>query len=100
VLRGIECHRHGLIAYSLGNFAAWRTLSTGGVLGLSGVLQLRLTADGRFAGGQLWPVRLSGPGLPLRDPSRASVKLVRQLSKEDFGGRACRISATGRILPR
>jgi hypothetical protein len=100
VLRGIECYRRGVVAYSLGNFAAWRTLSTSGVLGLSGVLQIRTTPTGRFTGGQLWPVRLTGPGLPRRDPSRASVALVRRLSREDFGARACRISKTGRIQPR
>jgi hypothetical protein len=100
VLRGIECRRHAVIAYSLGNFAAWRTLSTSGVLALSGVLQIELGTDGRFAGGQLRSVRLTGPGLPRRDPSRASVDLVRRLSKDDFGRRACRISSTGRIRPR
>jgi poly-gamma-glutamate capsule biosynthesis protein CapA/YwtB (metallophosphatase superfamily) len=100
VLRGIECRRNALIAYSLGNFAGWRTLSTSGVLALSAVLELRLSPDGRFEGGQLRPVRLTGAGIPRRDPSRASVGLVRRLSKEDFGARACRISATGRIAPR
>jgi hypothetical protein len=100
VLRGIECHRKAVIAYSLGNFAAWRTLSTSGVLGLSGVLQLRVTPDGRFTGGRLWPVRMTGPGLPRRDPSRESIKLVRRLSRQDFGARACHISSTGRIRPR
>jgi hypothetical protein len=100
VLRGLECYRNALIAYSLGNFAAWRTLSTGGVLGLSGVLQLRLDAKGRFAGGRLWPVRLTPPGLPRRDPTRAAIGLVRRLSKDDFGRRACPMSATGVIQPR
>ena len=100
VLRGIECYKRSVVAYSLGNFAAWRTLSTGGVLGLSGVLTVRMTADGRFAGGRLWPVRLASPGLPRRDGSRASVKLVRRLSQQDFGRRACPISRTGMIKPR
>ena len=100
VLRGIECYRHAVVAYSLGNFAAWRTLSTSGVLGLSGVLDVDLAADGSFAGGRLWPVKLQYPGLPLRDGSRASVKLVRRLSRQDFGRRACPMSATGAIKPR
>jgi hypothetical protein len=100
VLRGIECYRRGVVAYSLGNFAPYRTLSTSGVLGLSGVLNVELAPDGRFTGGQLWPVRLARPGIPRRDSSRAGVKHVRRLSRQDFGRRACPMSATGRIKPR
>ncbi|MEA2478826.1 MAG: hypothetical protein QOJ07_748 [Thermoleophilaceae bacterium] len=100
VLRGMECYRHAIVAYSLGNFAAWRTLSTSGVLGLSGVLQIRIGKDGRFGGGRLWPVKLASPGLPRRDGSGASIRLVRSLSKSDFGRRACPISHTGTIKPR
>jgi hypothetical protein len=100
VLRGIECYKRSVVAYSLGNFAAWRTLSTSGVLGLTGVLNVKLSPDGHFAGGRLYPVRLASPGLPRRDGSRASVKLVRRLSKQDFGRRACPISKTGAIKPR
>jgi hypothetical protein len=100
VLRGLECYRRAVIAYSLGNFASWRTLSTRGVLGLSGVLQIRVTPGGRFDGGRLYPTRSTREGLPRRDPSRASVKLVRKLSRQDFGRRGCPISATGQIAPR
>jgi hypothetical protein len=100
VLRGIECYRRAIVAYSLGNFAPYRTLSTSGVLELSAVLELKLAPDGRFAGGRLRPVRLARPGIPRRDGSRASVKFVRRLSRQDFGRRACPISRTGRIKPR
>lgn len=101
VLRGIECYRHAVIAYSLGNFVGYRTLSTSGVLGLSGILRVRLAPDdGRFAGGRLWPLRLRRPGVPRRDRSRASVRLVRRLSRQDFGRRACRITRRGAVHPR
>jgi hypothetical protein len=42
-------------------------------------------------------VTLAPRGIPRRDRSRASVKLVRRLSKADFGRRACRIGQAGRI---
>jgi hypothetical protein len=100
VLRGIECYRHAVIAYSLGNFVGYRTLGTSGVLGLSGILRVNLGNDGHFAGGRLFPVRLRAPGVPHRDPSRASVRLVRHLSRSDFGSRACRLSHRGAVLPR
>src|SRR4051812_42010605 len=38
VLRGMEFYRHRLIAYSLGNFAAWHNFGTDGIVGLSGIL--------------------------------------------------------------
>ena len=100
VLRGIECYRRAVIAYSLGNFVSYKTLSTSGVLGLSGILRVRLARDGRFAGGRLFPVRLRPQGVPRRDRSRASVRLVRRLSRADFGRRACRVGRGGTIRPR
>jgi poly-gamma-glutamate capsule biosynthesis protein CapA/YwtB (metallophosphatase superfamily) len=100
VLRGIECYRRAVVAYSLGNFASYRTLSTRGVLGLSGVLRVRLDRTGGFKGGRLFPVTLAPRGIPRRDRSRAGVKLVRRLSKADFGRRACRIGQAGRITRR
>jgi hypothetical protein len=69
------------------------------VLGLSGVLQIRVTAKGRFEGGRLYPTRSTREGLPRRDGGRASVKLVRKLSRQDFGRRACPMSKAGRIAP-
>jgi hypothetical protein len=98
VLRGIECFRRRPIAYSLGNFVGYNTLSTGGVLSLSGVLRIRLNGDtGRLIDGRLFPVRLAPPGSPRRDSSRASIRLVRRLSRQDFGKRACKIGPRGKI---
>jgi hypothetical protein len=100
VLRAIECYRHAVVAYSLGNFAAYHTLGTSGVTGLSGVLKIQVGGDGTFQGGQLFPTKLAGPGQPVRDGSRASVNLVRKLGSEDFGDRACPLSKTGVLQPR
>ncbi len=97
VLRGIECYRRRVIAYSLGNFVGYRTLSTSGVLALSGVLRVQLGGQGRLLGGHLFPVRLAPPGVPRRDPSGASIALVRRLSNADFGQRACRLSRSGEL---
>jgi Bacterial capsule synthesis protein PGA_cap len=97
VLRGLECYRRRPIAYSLGNFAAFNTLSTSGVLALSGVLRLTLAPEGRLLGGRLVPVRLTRAGLPRRDRTDASIRLVRRLSKQDFGRRACRLGRHGVI---
>jgi capsule synthesis protein PGA_cap len=97
VLRGLECYRRRLIAYSLGDFAGFHTLSTAGVLGLSGVLRLTVKPGGALLGARLTPVRLTRAGLPHRDRSRASIGLVRRFSRQDFGRRACRVGRVGRI---
>ena len=100
VLRGIECYRRRPIAYSLGDFAAWHTLSTAGAQGLSGVLRLRLDSEGRLLAGRLRAVRLTQQGLPRRDPKRRAVAVVRRLSHADFGKRACPIDGRGSLVPR
>ena len=97
VLRGMECYRRRLIAYSLGDFAGWNTLSTSGVLDLSGIVRVKLGPTGALAGGHLFPIRLQRPGVPRPDPSRAGIGLVQRLSREDFGPGACRIGARGDI---
>jgi hypothetical protein len=95
VLRGMECYRRRVIAYSLGNFVGYRTLATGGALSLSGVLRVRLGPEGLLLGGQLFRVQLAPPGVPR--PGGGSIDLVRRLSKSDFGARACRIGRSGEL---
>jgi len=95
VLRGIEHYRGKLIAYSLANFAGWGNFPTGGALGLSGLLTVRLSPDGDLRGGRLVPLRLDGPGIPTPDPSRESVEVVNELGRQDFGGAALRLLPDG-----
>jgi poly-gamma-glutamate capsule biosynthesis protein CapA/YwtB (metallophosphatase superfamily) len=97
VLRGIEWYRGRVIAYSLGNLAGTHTLSTQGSLALSTLLRVTLDRRGRFAAGSIVPLRLVGAGTPVLDSRRAAIGRIRELSKEDFGPRAIRISGNGRL---
>jgi hypothetical protein len=97
VLRGIELYRGRLIAYSLGNFLAYNTLFHGGVFALSGILRVRLDGGGRPRAARLVPVRLVDPGEPRVDRTGASARLVRQLSRADFGAHGARVDRHGRI---
>jgi hypothetical protein len=99
VLRGMEWYRGRLAAYSLGNFVGCHTLSTGGDLALSGVLQVTLRSDGSWVGGDLVPIHLVGCGVPERDPAEASHGFVRERSREDFGAHGMRLSHTGVLIP-
>jgi hypothetical protein len=97
VLRGIERYRGRLIAYSLGNFAGWHNFRTGGVLSLSGLLEVTLDRTGRTVGGRLRSLSIAPPGVPAPDPAGAAARLVAQLSAEDFGPAGARLDADGRI---
>ena len=99
VLRGMEWYRGRLIAYSLGNFLGNGTLSTGGVLGVSGILRVELRPSGAWLRGRLVGVRLLAPGVPRVDPDDTAVRLVRDLSREDFGRNGMRLAGTGRLAP-
>jgi poly-gamma-glutamate capsule biosynthesis protein CapA/YwtB (metallophosphatase superfamily) len=99
VLRGMEWYRGRLIAYSLGNFVGYQTLNTSGVSGVTGVLRLTLRRDGSWSAGELVPVTIAEDGIPRPDPDATGPKLVRGLSREDFGSRAMQVSRSGALRP-
>ncbi len=99
VLRGLEWYHGRLIAYSLGNFSSFRTFNVSGTLGVSAILQVTLRRDGGWVSGHIVPVRLVGAGTPTIDGRHAAWTLMRDLSRDDFGTRAVRISPKGDLLP-
>lgn len=98
VLRGLEWYKGRLIAYSLGNFGAYRVFNLSGNQKYGAILKVRLNGDGSWAGGQLIPTYLRESGLPALDPDRHSLRLVRLLSRQDFGANAVRV-AKGELIP-
>ncbi len=99
VPRAIELYRDRLIAYSLGNFVGYQTLSTVGNLGHSLILSVELDPTGEFLKGEIIPVQLNGAGVPFYDPQYRSVKLIQQLNQLDFPKTPLRIDNKG-ILTR
>lgn len=85
VLRGMERYKDRLIAYSLGDFAAWHSLGLGGNLALSGILQVDLAPGGETEAGRFTSLRLVSPGVPTDDRTGAARKLINRVSREDFG---------------
>jgi poly-gamma-glutamate capsule biosynthesis protein CapA/YwtB (metallophosphatase superfamily) len=97
VMRGMEFYKGHLIAYSMGNFAGYHALSTGGVLGISGVLRVTLDANGRFVAGKLIATQMVSPGVPRLDPNHRAWSQVRSLSRSDFPSTAAKIGTDGTI---
>ena len=98
LLRGLEWHKGRLIAYSLGNFGAYDVFNLAGDRKYGGILKVRLSGDGTWAGGKLIPTYLRGKGLPVLDPERNSLRIVRSLSRQDFGSKAVR-AVKGALVP-
>jgi hypothetical protein len=98
-LRGMEFYKGHLIAYSLGNFASYYNFATVGTLAYSGILHVKLSPSGAYDAGSFTSVTLTAPGQPFLQPSDASAKFVAQLSSEDFGSAAAKISPHGSIFP-
>jgi len=99
VLRGIEWYHGRLIAYSLGNFVGHGTLNTAGVTGVTAILQVELGRDAALKKATLVPLTIAGTGIPRPDSSGAADRIVRTLSKQDFGARAMRVFTKGALSP-
>jgi poly-gamma-glutamate capsule biosynthesis protein CapA/YwtB (metallophosphatase superfamily) len=99
VLRGMEWYRGRLIAYSLGSLVTSGAGSLDGPLATSAVLRVILRGDGTFETGRLVPVRLTGSGAPVLDPSEAAHAVVRDLSRADFGARGVSVAPDGVLSP-
>ncbi|MBC7910522.1 MAG: CapA family protein, partial [Pyrinomonadaceae bacterium] len=97
VLRGMEVYRERLIAYSLGNFATYGKFQLVGPTALSLILETRLAPDGKFLGGRIVPAKQEGMGGPRHDNNRTATKVIRQLSSDDFGASAVKVSDDGMI---
>ena len=97
VLRAMEVYHHRLIAYSLGNFAGYHNFTLEGVLGVSGILHVKLAANGRFLRGRFVSTVLAGPGQPELDSGNQGAALIEQLSREDLGARGAHLSGSGVI---
>jgi poly-gamma-glutamate capsule biosynthesis protein CapA/YwtB (metallophosphatase superfamily) len=97
VPRAKEIYKGKLIAYSLGNFLGYKTLSTQAEKGNSMILEAKLAQNGNFVSGNIIPVYLDGQGIPYLDASFRTVKLVSSLIKSDFPQTKLQISDVGKM---
>jgi hypothetical protein len=100
VLRAMEFYQGKLIAYSMGNFAGYRVLSTAYPLGVGAVLRVTLARDGTWAGGTLVGTEMVNGGLPALDAGNKAYKLIRDLSAADLPNTAVKIGDDGSLTAR
>ncbi len=96
VVRGMEVYKNRLIAYSLGNFAFYR-FPFAGPTALSLILETSIGPSGEFISGRIHPLMQEGQNGPRLDKNGTVINVVRQLSKEDFGPTAVKVSSDGTI---
>lgn len=98
VPRAMEIYNDKLIAYSLGNFLGYRTLSTVAQTGYSMILEVKLNSQGNLVGSKIIPVCLDWQGIPRIDQRFHTVGLLRHLISKDFPNQQVKINKKGEIV--
>ncbi|MEA5581752.1 CapA family protein [Nodularia harveyana UHCC-0300] len=98
VPRAIEMYQGKLIAYSLGNFLGYRTLSTKAQTAYSMILEVKLNSQGDLVGGRIIPVHLNQQGIPEIDQYFRTVGLLRYLNQNDHLVEPIEINQRGEII--
>lgn len=92
--------RRRLIACSLGNLSGWRNFGTGGTLAYSALLSVEPAAGGRLTSGRVTSLLLDRIGIPHLDPARGAERLMRRLSRTDFGDAGVWFALLGALQPQ
>jgi poly-gamma-glutamate capsule biosynthesis protein CapA/YwtB (metallophosphatase superfamily) len=98
VPRAMEMYKGKLIAYSLGNFLGYRTLSTVAQAGYSMILEVQMSPQGSVENAKIIPVRMNKQGIPYIDQNFNTVQLVRYLNKSDFPNSTVEINRKGELV--
>jgi poly-gamma-glutamate capsule biosynthesis protein CapA/YwtB (metallophosphatase superfamily) len=98
VPRAMEIYKGKLIAYSLGNFLGYQTLSTEAETGYSMILEVKMNPYGELVGSKIIPVRMNRQGIPQIDQRFRTVSLLRYLNKNDFPDKPMQINKKGEIV--
>jgi poly-gamma-glutamate synthesis protein (capsule biosynthesis protein) len=83
VLRGMECYKGKLIAYSLGNFVGYNALSAKRAAAVSAILEVKLAKDRRTLAVDVVPLRFDDERLPGIDEREFARHLVQDLSTRE-----------------
>ncbi|AMR30647.1 hypothetical protein A0256_04005 [Mucilaginibacter sp. PAMC 26640] len=97
VSRGMELYKNRLIAYSLGNFCTYRSVSVAGVCGLAPMLKMKINKNGQFLSGQIISYKQSHDnGLVLDTLNKAALR-IKELTETDLENPGLSISPLGAI---
>jgi len=82
--RAMEVYKDRFIAYSLGNFCTYGSISVDGVCGVAPLLKLYINKKGEFINGRIIAVKQTKEDGLERDRSNFEVKHIKMLTAADF----------------
>ena len=97
VSRAIEKYKGRLIAYSLGNFCTYKSVSVAGVCGIAPMLKLKISRKGEFISGKIISFQQNHQDGLTRDTLNRAVKRIRLLTVKDFPDSGLQIADDGSI---
>ena len=99
VTRALEKYHNRLIAYSLGNFCTYKSVSVSGVCGIAPLLKVSLNKKGEFLNGRIIAIKQSHLKGLERDTSNKVVARIKALTLADFPQSGLAIADNGMITP-
>jgi poly-gamma-glutamate capsule biosynthesis protein CapA/YwtB (metallophosphatase superfamily) len=99
VCRAMEVYKNRLIAYSLGNFCTYRSVSVSGICGMAPVLKVYLGKKGEFLSGRIIANRQTHEKGLERDTLNGVVSRIKWLTATDFEQPGLNISSDGKLTP-
>ncbi|HTD99314.1 MAG TPA: CapA family protein [Mucilaginibacter sp.] len=99
VSRAMESYKDRLIAYSLGNFCTYKSVSVAGVCGMAPLLKVYLNRKGEFLKGNIIAFRQTHEKGLVRDTLNKVVKRIKALTEKDFPEAGLHIADDGSIVP-
>jgi len=84
VSRAVEVYKNRLIAYSLGNFCTYARFNLKGPNGVAPIMKVYTNRQGEFLKGEIIPIKQVGSGIPVIDEDKLVIKLIRELTENDF----------------
>jgi 2',3'-cyclic-nucleotide 2'-phosphodiesterase (5'-nucleotidase family) len=98
VTRAVELYKDRLIAYSLGNFCTYKRFNLKGPNGVAPILKIWVAKDGSFIKAKVIPVYQDENLGTKYDSTGRVIRILQQLTKEDFPETKLKIDDTGWIV--
>lgn len=99
VSRAMENYNKRLIAYSLGNFCTYKSVSVLGVCGMAPLLKVYLNKKGEFMHGKIISFKQTHLNGLERDTQNRAAARIKYLTEVDFPQSGLKISDSGQIVP-
>ncbi|MDR6941866.1 CapA family protein [Mucilaginibacter pocheonensis] len=97
VNRAMEMYKNRLIAYSLGNFCTYKSVSVSGICGMAPLLKVYVNKKGEFLSGRILSFRQAHDKGLVRDTLNQAMLRIRMLTAMDFPDAGLNISDDGDI---